>query len=83
MSEKINDWKNQLKSFIDLYNIPDDEELTLRQADSDGEVLFFVTYNKRYMDNEYYLYKIKDGKAKKIKKGESPDFKELGGKNHE
>ena len=73
MSE-LNKWKSELEDFLNLHKIPNDETLVLRQA-KETEVVFFVTYNKRL--NEYYLYKIKNNKSKKIKTGEDPDFKEL------
>ena len=75
MNNVISKWKEDYLDFVKKHKIPDDEELSLRQANIDGEVLFFVTYNKRV--NEYYLYKIKDGKAKKTKTSDSPTFKEL------
>ena len=75
MNNVISKWKEDFLDFIRKYKVPNDEELSLRQANIDGEILFFVTYNKRI--NEYYLYKIKDGKAKKIKTSDNPTFKEL------
>ena len=75
MNNIISSWKEDYLKFVETHKIPDNEELTLRQASSDGEVLFFVTYNKRV--NEYYLYKVKNGKSKKTKTSDSPEFKEL------
>ena len=77
MNNVISNWKEDYLDFIKKHKIPDDEGLCLRQANSDGEILFFVTYNKRIMQNEYYLYKIKYGKSEKVKTGDSPVFKEL------
>ncbi len=75
LNESINNWKEDVQSFISNHKIPDTEELLLRQANEEHEVLFFVTYNKRV--NEYYLYKVKNGKSKKTKTSDSPEFKEL------
>ena len=51
------------------------EKLLLRQANENHEVVFFVTCNK--MIGQYYLYKVKDGKSKKVKTSDTIDFKEL------
>lgn len=75
MNNVISNWKEDYLNFIKQHNIPENEELTLRQANIEGEILYFVTYNKRM--NEYYLYKIKNGKSKKLKTSDSPEFKEL------
>lgn len=75
MDNVISSWKEDYLNFIKKHKIPDNEQLTLRQANIKGEVLYFVTYNKRI--NEYYLYKIKNGKSKKIKTNDNPQFEEL------
>lgn len=75
MNNVITDWKKDYLDFIEKHKIPETEELVLRQANEEHEVLFFITYNKRV--NEYYLYKVKNGKSKKIKTSDSPEFKEL------
>ena len=75
MNNVISNWKEDYLNFIKQHNIPENEELTLRQANIEGEILYFVTYNKRI--NEYYLYKIKNGKSKKSKTSDNPEFKEL------
>ena len=75
LNDSISAWKEDVQNFISKHKIPDTEELLLRHANSEHEVLFFVTYNKRI--NEYYLYKIKNGKSKKSKTSDNPQFKEL------
>lgn len=75
IEDDINVWKEQLKDFLKVYKIPPNERLLLRQADENHEVVFFVTCNK--MIGQYYLYKIKDGKSKKVKTSDTIDFKEL------
>ena len=75
MNNIISSWKEDYLNFMKQHKVPENEELTLRQANSEGEVLYFVTYNKRV--NEYYLYKIKNGKSKKSKTSDNPQFKEL------
>lgn len=75
LNDSISVWKEDVKNFILKHNIPDAEELLLRHANLEHEVLFFVTYNKRV--DKYYLYEIKNGKSKKIKTRDNPNFKEL------
>ena len=75
MNDSINTWREDVQNFIFNHKIPETEELVLRQANEEHEVLFFVTYNKRV--NEYYLYKVKNEKSKKTKTSDSPEFKEL------
>lgn len=75
IEDDINVWKEQLKDFLKVYKIPPNERLLLRQADENHEVVFFVTCNK--MIGQYYLYKIKDGKSKKVKTSDTIDFKDL------
>ena len=71
----ISVWKEQLKDFLKVHKLPPNEKLLLRQANENHEVVFFVTCNK--MIGQYYLYKIKDGKSKKVKTSDTIDFKEL------
>lgn len=75
VNDSINTWREDVQNFISNHKIPETEELVLRQANDEHEVLFFITYNRRV--NEYYLYKVKNGKSKKTKTSDSPEFKEL------
>lgn len=71
----ISVWKEQLKDFLKVHKLPPNEKLLLRQANENHEVVFFVTCNK--MIGQYYLYKVKDGKSKKVKTSDTIDFEEL------
>ena len=71
----ISVWKEQLKDFLKVHKLPLNEKLLLRQANENHEVVFFVTCNK--MIGQYYLYKVKDGKSKKVKTSDTIDFEEL------
>ena len=75
IEDDINVWKEELKNFLKVYKIPPNERLLLRQANENHEVVFFVTCNK--MIGQYYLYKVKDGKSKKVKTSDTIDFEEL------
>ena len=70
----ISVWKEQLKDFLRVHKLPPNEKLLLRKANENHEVIFFVTCNK--MIGQYYLYKIKDGKSKKIKTSDTIEIKE-------
>ena len=71
----ISVWKEQLKDFLKVHKLPPNEKLLLRHANENHEVVFFVTCSK--MIGQYYLYKVKDGKSKKVKTSDTIDFEEL------
>lgn len=77
IDEDVTIWKKELQEFLNKYKIPTNEELIFRQANENKEIILFITVNRKI--DEYYLYKIKNGKSRKSKTSNTVDFKELDG----
>lgn len=71
----MSNYGNRPPDYYSIYKIPQTELIKLVQLDEHENVIYIVTSDK-YAEN-YFLYEIKNKKAKKTKTQNSPIFQKV------